>query len=64
MFEQDMVGTLAFATIGIVLVIAAIVLIRFLAKPRNRHPLPDDATRNHAEMERDAQRNQPHNPIR
>ena len=45
----DLTGALAFGTIGVVLIILTVLLLRFLRKPQNRHPLPDGNTVNIAE---------------
>ncbi len=42
----DLTGSLAFGTIGIVLLLLVVLLLRFLRKPQNRHPLPDGETVN------------------
>ena len=54
MGAMDLTGTLAIGTIGIVLVIAAILLARFLRKPQNRHPMAGEHERNIGEIRADA----------
>jgi hypothetical protein len=44
--RTDLTGTLAFGTIGVVLIVAAIILIRFLRKPKNQHPMAGAQERN------------------
>ena len=46
----DLTGTLAFGTIGVVLLALAVILIRFLSKPKNRHPMDGQPERNIAEI--------------
>ena len=46
------VPTLMFVTLAIVLVIAAVLLVRFMRKPDNRHPLEGQRERNIDEMRR------------
>ncbi len=50
----DLTGSLAFVTIGIVLVALAIILIRFMRKPENRHPMEGKHERNIGEIRTDA----------
>ncbi len=50
MDRTDLTGTLAFGTIGVVLIIAAVLLIRFLRKPGNRHPMAGKQERNIEEI--------------
>ncbi len=54
MFEQDLVGTLAFVTLGIGLIVALVLFLRFMRKPQNRHPMDGHRERNIAEIRADA----------
>lgn len=54
MTRTDLTGILAFGTIGVVLIIAAIILMRFLRKPENRHPMAGKHERNIGEIREDA----------
>ncbi len=54
MDRTDLTGTLAIGTIGVVLIIAAVLLIKFLRKPGNRHPMAGTRERNIGEIEADA----------
>lgn len=54
MFEQQLVGTLAMATLGIVLVIALFLFVRFMRKPQNRHPMDGERERNIGEIRHQA----------
>lgn len=54
MARIDPVAWLMFGTLGIVVLIAIILLLRFLRKPQNRHPMKGQPERNYDEMRRDA----------
>lgn len=54
MTRTDLTGILAFGTIGIALIIAAVILMRFLRKPENRHPMAGKHERNIGEIREDA----------
>ena len=47
MLRSELVPSLALLTIFAVLVIAVLVLIRFLRKPRNQHPMQGPADAQH-----------------
>ena len=46
------VPTLMFVTLGIVFLIGIVVLVRFLRKPSNRHPMEGHRERNIDEIQR------------
>ena len=50
MNTSDMTGLLGFGTLIIALIIAVILLLRFMGKPKNRHPLEGKRDRNIAEV--------------
>ena len=50
MGTADMTGTLGFGTLIVALVIAIVLLVRFMRKPQNRHPLEGKQERNIAEV--------------
>jgi hypothetical protein len=52
----DMTGTLAIVTLVAGLLIAAFLLMRFLSKRGNRHPMDGERERNFEEMRREAER--------
>lgn len=47
------ISGLMFFTLAAVLVIAVVLLLRFLRKPENRHPMAGDRERNINEIRRD-----------
>lgn len=51
----DMTGTLAIVTLVAGLIIGVILLMRFLRKRGNRHPMEGERERNYREMLRDAE---------
>ena len=53
----DLTGSLAFGTIGVVLLV--VVLARFLSKPKNRHPMEGQHERNIAEIREGTPAEQP-----
>ena len=46
----DLTGSLAFGTIGLVLVVLIVLLARFLRKPQNQHPMDGKRERNIGEI--------------
>lgn len=52
MNTSEFVGSQMFMTIGIVVVVLAVLLLWFLRKRSNRHPMEHQRERNAAEMER------------
>jgi hypothetical protein len=54
MNTAQMTGSLGFGTLIIVLVIALLLLIRFMRKPQNRHPMDGQRERNIDEIRKDA----------
>lgn len=46
------VPTLMFVTLGIVLLIGIVLLVRFMRKPQNRHPMENQRERNIGEIRR------------
>lgn len=50
MATTDLTGTLGFGTLILALLIAIILLVRFMRKPQNRHPLQGHQERNIAEV--------------
>lgn len=46
MNTPEMTSALGFGTLGIALVIAVLLLLRFLRKPENRHPMDGQQERN------------------
>ncbi|MCX7284917.1 MAG: hypothetical protein NTX28_12880 [Novosphingobium sp.] len=50
MSTMDMTGSLAIGTLVIGLIIAVILLLRFLRKPGNRHPMAGQRERNISEI--------------
>ena len=46
MGTADMTGTLGFGTLIVALLIAIVLLLRFMRKPQNRHPLDGKQERN------------------
>lgn len=55
MSGQEMISSLGFGTLIIVLIIALVVFLIFLRKPRNRHPMDGEHERNIGEIRRDAE---------
>ena len=61
----QLTGSLAFGTIGIVLLVLILVLVRFMRKPQNRHPMDGERERNIAEIHNESsQENQPERGVR
>lgn len=56
MNTTELTGSLAFGTIGIVLLVAVVLLAAFLRKRRNRHPMEGKRHRSSGEIEDDAER--------
>lgn len=54
MNTPQMTGSLGFGTLIIVLIIALVLLIRFMRKPQNRHPMKGERERNIDEIRKDA----------
>ncbi len=54
MQTADMTGTLGFGTLIVVLIIALLLLWRFLRKPENRHPMKGERERNIHEIRDEA----------
>ncbi|WP_298285177.1 hypothetical protein [Novosphingobium sp.] len=50
MDTADMTGSLAIGTLVIGLIIGVLLLMRFLRKPANRHPMAGERERNIGEM--------------
>ena len=50
MGTADMTGTLGFGSLIVALLIAIVLLVRFMRKPQNRHPLEGKQERNIAEV--------------
>ncbi len=65
MLRSELVPSLALFTIVAVLVIAVVLLVRFLRKPKNQHPMEGQPTRNIAEaLDQNAGEQVRENPIR
>lgn len=56
MNSSDLTATLMFGTLGIVLLIAIVLLLRFLRRPANRHPMAGQRERNIGEVLDEAHR--------
>lgn len=56
MNTPQIVGSLGFGTLIIVMVIALVLLLRFMRKPQNRHPMKGERERNIDEIRKDADR--------
>jgi hypothetical protein len=54
MSTGDMTSWLGFGTLGVALIIAIILWLRFMRKPENRHPMDDQRERNIGEIRSDA----------
>ena len=52
MHSSTAVPIFMFGTLGVVLVIVAVLFVRFYRKPQNRHPMAGQHERNTDEMER------------
>lgn len=52
----DMTSTLGFGTLVLALIIAVVLLLRFLRKPENRHPMDGQPERNIEQIREDADR--------
>ena len=50
----DLTGSLAFGTIGVVLLVLIVLLVRFMRKPQNQHPMDGQPERNIAEINANA----------
>ena len=55
MNTPEMTSALGFGTLVLALVIAVILLLRFLRKPENRHPMDGQAERNIQQIRDDAE---------
>lgn len=55
MSGQEMVSSLGFGTLIIVLIVALVVYLNFIRKPRNRHPTEGERERNIGEIRQDAE---------
>lgn len=56
MNTPEMTSALGFGTLGIALLIAVLLLLRFLRKPENRHPMDGQPERNIQQIRDDAAR--------
>lgn len=56
MNTPEMTSALGFGTLIIALIIAVILLLRFLRKPENRHPMEGQPERNIQQIREDAER--------
>jgi cbb3-type cytochrome oxidase subunit 3 len=54
MSGQEMVSSLGFGTLIIVLIIALVLYLNFMRKPRNRHPMDGERERNIGEIRDEA----------
>ena len=54
------VSLLMYGTIGIVLILAIFMLLRFLRKPQNRHPMDGQPERSVDQIRREGPRPPPH----
>lgn len=54
MGTADMTGLLGFGTLAVGLIIAIILLLRFLRKPQNRHTMAGERERNIGEIREEA----------
>lgn len=57
MGTADMTGWLGFGTLAIALIIAIILLLRFIRTPENRHPMDGQRERNIQEIREEAGEN-------
>lgn len=56
MNTPEMTSALGFGTLAVALIIAVVLLLRFLRKPENRHPMDDQLERNIQQIRDDAER--------
>ena len=56
MNTPEMTSALGFGTLIIALIIAVVLLLRFLRKPENRHPMDGQPERNIQQIREDAER--------
>ena len=56
MNTPEMTSLLGFGTLILALVVAVVVLLRFLRKPENRHPMDGQPERNIQQIREDAER--------
>lgn len=56
MNTPEMTSALGFGTLILALIIALVVLLRFLKKPQNRHPMDGQPERNIEQIREDAER--------
>lgn len=59
----DMTSTLGFGTLVLALIIAVVLLLRFLRKPENRHPMDGQPERNIEQIRDDADHGTHNNTI-
>lgn len=62
MNTPEMTSLLGFGTLILALVVAVVVLLRFLRKPENRHPMDGQPERNIQQIREDAERGVNHEP--
>ena len=62
MNTPEMTSALGFGTLIIALLIAVVLLLRFLRKPENRHPMDGQPERNIEQIRDDAERRLDHEP--
>ena len=62
MNTPEMTSALGFGTLIIALLIAVVLLLRFLRKPENRHPMDGQRERNIEQIRDDAERRLDHEP--
>ncbi|MFN3620763.1 hypothetical protein [Sphingorhabdus sp.] len=63
MNTPEMTSALGFGTLIIALIIAVILLLRFLRKPENRHPMDGQPERNIQQIRDDAERGTHRGPV-
>lgn len=62
MNTPEMTSALGFGTLIIGLIVAIVLLLRFLRKPENRHPMEGQRERNIQEIRDEAEQGGPANP--